>query len=243
VNESARATFDGVSDRADSTARPVRAVLWDFGGVILSSPFEEFRRYEKAKGLPTDFIRSVNATDPDVNAWARFERNEIDARTFDEAFADESRRLGHEIRGADVLTLLRGELRLDMVRALDDVRTAGYLTACLTNNVAGGDGHSPIDDPAGRAGAIAGVMERFDIVVESSKVGVRKPEPAFYELACALLDVAPDECIFLDDLGINLKPAAVMGMRTIKVVSPRQALDELGDFLDMRFTVSTATPH
>jgi putative hydrolase of the HAD superfamily len=74
-------------------------------------------------------------------------------------------------------------------------------------------------------------MERFDAVVESSKVGVRKPEPRFYEIACELLAVRPDECVFLDDLGINLKPAAAMGMRTIKVTTADKAIDELETIL------------
>jgi putative hydrolase of the HAD superfamily len=111
-----------------------------------------------------------------------------------------------------------------MVEALERVAAAGYRTACLTNNVAGGD---PAHDPSGRAELIAEVMGRFDVVVESSKVGVRKPEREFYELACGLLNVTPEQCVFLDDLGVNLKPAAAMGMTTIKVVSADQALDDL----------------
>ena len=71
------------------------------------------------------------------------------------------------------------------------------------------------------------MMTRFDVVVESSKVGVRKPEPRFYEIACELLGVRPAECVFLDDLGINLKPAAAMGMTTIKVTTAEQAIAEL----------------
>lgn len=202
----------------------ITAVLWDFGGVILSSPFEAFNRYEQAQGLPLDFIRSVNATNPDRNAWARFERSEITATEFDRAFADESERLGHRVPGMHVLALLHGEIRPIMVEALERVAAAGYRTACLTNNVAGGD---PAHDPSGRAELIAEVMGRFDVVVESSKVGVRKPEREFYELACGLLNVTPEQCVFLDDLGVNLKPAAAMGMTTIKVVSADQALDDL----------------
>ena len=207
-----------------------RAVLWDFGGVILSSPFESFRHYEIANGLPVDFIRTVNATDPHTNAWARLERSDISAREFDEAFATEAHALGHRIPGSDVLSLLSGEIRPEMVGALDAVRAAGYLTACLTNNVS--DGHMPTARTAGRTAddrgeAIAAIMARFDAVVESSKVGVRKPEPRFYEIACEQLGVQPHECVFLDDLGINLKPAAAMGMRTIKVVSAEQAIADL----------------
>jgi putative hydrolase of the HAD superfamily len=195
----------------------IRAVLWDFGGVILTSPFEAFLHYEHDHDLPLGFIRSVNATDPDDNAWAHLERNDIGPVDFDTRFAVESAALGHRIAGADVLALLAGEVRPEMVVALDAVKAAGYATACLTNNVVGGD---PRPD-------VAEVMARFDQIVESSKVGVRKPEPRFYEIACELLDVKPTECVFLDDLGINLKPAAAMGMKTIKVVDPDVALTEL----------------
>ena len=195
----------------------IRAVLWDFGGVILTSPFEAFNFYEQRKGLPLDFIRSVNAANPHDNAWALLERTEIDGEEFDRRFAAESDALGHRVRGADVLELLSGEVRPEMLELLDAVIAAGYKTACLTNNVAGGEDRADV-----RA-----VMDRFDEVVESSVVGVRKPEVEFYEIACAKLDVSPGECVFLDDLGINLKPAAAMGMTTIKVVTPDQAIADL----------------
>ena len=200
-----------------------RAVLWDFGGVILSSPFEAFNHYETANGLPTDFIRTVNATDPDRNAWALLERSEIGPDDFDRRFAEESAALGHRVPGADVLDLLGGEVRAEMVAALDAVIDAGYRTACLTNNVVGGDPRPDVEP----------VMERFDHVVESSKVGCRKPEPQFYEIACELVEVDPAECVFLDDLGVNLKPARAMGMTTIKVLDPGQAIADLAGTLDL----------
>jgi putative hydrolase of the HAD superfamily len=195
----------------------IRAVLWDFGGVILSSPFEAFNRYEAANGLPIDFIRGVNATDPDTNAWALLERNDVTPEEFDALFADESAALGHRIPGAVVLGLLSGEIRPEMVTALDRVIRAGYRTACLTNNVLGGEQRMEIGD----------VMVMFDHVVESSKVGCRKPEARFYEIACELVGVEPSECVFLDDLGINLKPAKAMGMTTIKVGAAEPAIAEL----------------
>lgn len=203
------------------------AVLWDFGGVILSSPFEAFRRYEAEKGLPEDAIRSINAADPDANAWARFERSEITAAEFDEMFASEARVRGHEIRGYDVLQLLRGDLRPEMVRALSIVKQAGFKTACLTNNVVDTSPEDVEGEAAARARAISEVMDSFDAVIESSKVGCRKPEPKFYEIACSQIRVPPERCIFLDDLGVNLKPAAAMGMKTIKVISADQALQDL----------------
>jgi putative hydrolase of the HAD superfamily len=203
----------------------MKAVLWDFGGVILTSPFEAFRRYEIDHDLPTDFIRKVNTTNPHGNAWALLERNEISADQFDALFTVESEALGHRVPGADVLSLLAGDVRAEMVDMLDQVKAAGYRVACLTNNVIGGDGRDAGVDA--RSTQIAAVMDRFDVIVESSKVGVRKPERRFYEIACELLGVEAEECVFLDDLGINLKPAAAMGMTTIKVTSAEQAIKDL----------------
>jgi len=208
------------------TQLPIRAVLWDFGGVILSSPFEAFNGYEARNGLPRDFIRGVNSHNPHSNAWAQLERNDITPQQFDELFAQESESLGHRIPGVDILALLSGDVRPAMVAALDAVITAGFLTACLTNNVVL---QSP--EPTPRQREVSEIMGKFHHVVESSKVGCRKPEPRFYEIACDLLGVAPTECVFLDDLGINLKPAAAMGMRTIKVVDPTVALNELSTHL------------
>ncbi len=207
---------------------PIQAVLWDFGGVILSSPFEAFNTYEAEKGLPLDLIRRVNSTNPHSNAWALLERNDISPQEFDNLFATESEALGHRVPGADVLALLSGDVRPRMVQALDTVKAAGFKIACLTNNVVS------TEEPATeRQAEVRTIMHKFDHVVESSKVGCRKPEPRFYEIACELLQVSPTECVFLDDLGINLKPAAAMGMRTIKVVHPDDALAELSGHLDL----------
>ena len=192
------------------------AVLFDFGGVLSTSPFDAFARYEREHDLPHGFLRRVNATDPHTNAWARLERAELSLEAFDSAFADESAALGHRVPGADVLGLLRGDIRPEMV---DAVRRCGehLKTGLLTNNVLG-----TMDDAR-----IGELLAMFDVVVESSVVGVRKPEPEFYELACEVLEIDPGAAVFLDDLGINLKPARALGMATIKVVDPGAALDEL----------------
>ncbi len=205
----------------------IKAVLWDFGGVILSSPFEAFNKYEAEHGLPKDFLRTVNATNPHANAWARLERNDISAMEFDTAFANEAEALGHRVPGADVLAILAGDVRDEMVELLDELKAAGYLLACLTNNIGGT--HATTE----RADTISAIMSRFDVVVESSKLGVRKPEVQFYKTACDLLGVEPSECVFLDDLGINLKPALDMGMKTIKVLSAAQAIHDLHQVLGL----------
>lgn len=208
-----------------SKHEPVKAVLWDFGGVILTSPFEAFNRYEEGRGLPKDFIRSVNARNPHSNAWAKLERSEVDPAGFAALFEDESAALGHRVSGYDVLALLSGDVRPEMVAALRKVKRR-YKIACLTNNAKVGEGPG-MTRSVDRAAEIAEIMTLFDAVIESSKVGIRKPEPRFYEIACETLEVRPTEAVFLDDLGINLKPAAAMGMRTIKVTAPAQALAEL----------------
>lgn len=199
----------------------------------MSSPFEAFNHYEAAHGLPANFIRSVNSVNPDDNAWAKLERSDISPVEFDAVFARESEALGHRVPGADVLALLHGEIRPDMVNALDRIKEAGYVMARLTNNVLSDQPVAVDDAERQRQDELRAVLARFDEVIESSKVGVRKPEPRFYEIACAAVNVRPDECVFLDDLGINLKPAAAMGMQTIKVADSTQALTELSQVLGL----------
>ena len=211
----------------------VEAVIWDFGGVFTSSPFEAFNRLEAEKGLPKDLIRRVNATNPDANAWALFERNEVDAAGFDALFLEESTALGHPLRGAEVLPKLSGELRPRMVAALK-VCKQHFKVGCITNNVV--SMHSPGQDEGQRAaGAMAQVMPLFDAIIESSKAGVRKPDPRIYQMMCELLAVEPEKCIYLDDLGINCKPAAALGMRAIKVVDVDQTLADLAEATGLTF--------
>lgn len=212
----------------------IKAVLWDFGGVLTTSPFEAFNRYEREHGLPENFIRSVNATNPDHNAWAQLENSQIDVPTFDDLFAAEAAALGHRIPGVDVLALLAGDIRPRMVAALQTVKQH-YRVACLTNNVKGaGEGPGMARNEA-KAAAVEQVMAEFDFVLESSVVGFRKPDRRFYEAALEQAGVAATEALFLDDLGINLKTARAMGMTTIKVTSEQQALDDLGDALSLTF--------
>ena len=196
----------------------VKAVIWDFGGVFTTSPFDRFTEFEASRGLPKDFIRGINATNPDTNAWARFERSEISIDEFDGAFAAESSAKGHEIRGKDIVALLGGTVRPEMVEALDRILAAGYRCAVITNNVRAGHGPG-ISADSRTADEVAKVMARMELVVESSKLKLRKPDPKIYQHACDELGIAPSDAVYLDDLGINLKPAKALGMQTIKVVS------------------------
>jgi putative hydrolase of the HAD superfamily len=200
----------------------IEAVIWDFGGVLTSSPFEAFARFERERGLPADIIRRTNADNPWDNAWAKFERAEVDIETFDSLFAAESLELGAEVRGRDVLPLLSGDLRPEMVEALKRVK-ARFKTGCITNNLPA----NAIGSAAGRSLYIAEVMALFDHVIESARIGLRKPDPRIYQMMIEALGVDPRRCVYLDDLGINLKPARDMGMTTIKVLNAPQALAEL----------------
>jgi len=200
----------------------IEAVIFDFGGVLTSSPFEAFTRFETERGLPIDIIRRTNAANHLENAWAKFERAEVDIDTFDKLFATESLALGAEVRGRDVLPLLQGDLRPEMVEALKRIK-AQFKTGCITNNLPA----NAIGSMTGRSLYVAEVMVLFDHVIESAKIGLRKPDPRIYQLMAETLNVDPKNCIYLDDLGVNLKPAREMGMTTIKVTSGAQAIAEL----------------
>ncbi|MBB5052402.1 putative hydrolase of the HAD superfamily [Afipia massiliensis] len=200
----------------------VEAVIWDFGGVLTTSPFEAFARFEKERGLPADIIRRTNAANHFENAWAKFERAEVDLETFDVLFAAESLALGAEVRGRDVVPLLSGDPRPEMVEALRRVKQH-FKTGCITNNLPA----NAIGSSGGRALYVAETMALFDHVIESAKIGLRKPDPRIYRMMADALGVDPKNCVYLDDLGVNLKPAREMGMTTIKVIDGPQAIAEL----------------
>ncbi len=201
----------------------VEAVLFDLGGVIVSSPFHGFAAYERRVGLAPDTIRRLNATDPDTNAWARYERGEIDRSEFVRRFEAEAAATGVTLDAEAVLASMRGERVEEMVAVIERLRHRVPL-GLITNNLA------PMDRAAS---SVADVLDWFTVIVESSVEGVRKPDPAIYRLACERLGASPERCVFLDDLGVNLKPARSLGMRTIKVVDPVVAAGELARLLDV----------
>ena len=206
-----------------SETEPVfQAVIFDFGGVITESPFEAFHRLEVARGLPKDLIRRINATNPHDNAWAKFERAEITPADFDLAFAEEARAQGFELGGRDVIACLAGAVRPSMLEALRRI-AARFKTGCITNNVKSDNKHGGMwNNPA-----VDEAMSLFQHVIESSKIGIRKPDPRIYRMMTDALDVDPKHAIYLDDLGINLKPARELGMTTIKVERADPTIDEL----------------
>lgn len=204
----------------------VKAVIWDFGGVFTTSPFEAFARFERERGLPVDLIRKINSTNYLDNAWAKFERSDVTMDEFDDLFAQEASALGHEVRGREIIALLSGDVRPEMVHALKTVKAHGLRVGCITNNVAAGEG-SGMATSHSKAQAVQAIMDEFEHIIESSKAGVRKPHPQIYEMALEALGVSAADAIYLDDLGINCKAAHEVGMKAIKVTTAEQAISDL----------------
>ena len=200
-----------------------KAIIWDFGGVITSSPFEAFNKFEEANGLPKDIIRTINSENPDMNAWAQFESNSITIDQFDDLFLKEAKAKGFDIKGRDIIKLLKGSIRENMVSFLRELKS-DFKLGCITNNVKPSSEENT-DNETKEA------MSIFDHVIESSIAGIRKPNPEIYMMSCDALNVSPDQCIYLDDLGINLKPARELGMTTIKVIQPEDAIQEVRNLL------------
>ena len=200
-----------------------KAIIWDFGGVITSSPFDAFNEFEEVNGLPKDIIRTINSENPDMNAWSQFESNSITIDQFDDLFLKEAKAKGFDIKGRDIIKLLKGSIRENMVSFLRELKS-NFKLGCITNNVKPSSEENTDNETKE-------VMSIFDHVIESSIVGIRKPNPEIYMMSCDALNVSPDQCIYLDDLGINLKPARELGMTTIKVIQPEDAIQEVRNLL------------
>jgi putative hydrolase of the HAD superfamily len=205
---------------------PFSAVLFDLGGVVFPSPFDAFDRYDTRAGLDTGFTRSLIRESSEAGAWAALERGALTLPEFFAALEMEAQARGAIVDAAAIMATIgeeSGGARPEMLHAIARLRAEGLRVGALTNNWVGDTGAST---PAG----LDHVLDRhelFDVVVESSKVGLRKPDPRIYELALEMLGVEPQATVFLDDLGINLKPARAMGMATIKVVDHGDAIREL----------------
>jgi putative hydrolase of the HAD superfamily len=203
-----------VSTSPASTA--IEAVLFDFGGVLSTSPFDAFERHELSLGMKAGFIRSLNATNAHDNAWARLERNEVNFDQFCDEFEAEAAAAGGRVDARALFATMSGEMRPDMLEAVRRCHEH-FKTGLLTNNFITPETTARHQE----------VFSLFDVVIQSAVVGVRKPDPRFYLLACRELGIEPSAAVFLDDLGVNLKPARQLGMQTIKVIDPTDALIEL----------------
>lgn len=204
-----------------------RAVIFDIGGVLFPSPFEAWASYEKELGLEVGFIRRVIAAAGSNSAWARLERGEITRDEFIQEFELECRAAGGAPDPAEVIARVApgsASPRREMIEAIGSIRAQQISTAALTNNFAR-------DTTTSSGGGREFMSALFDVVVESSVLGMRKPDPRIYLHTCDLLKVTPQESVFLDDLGMNLKPARQLGITTIKVSEPLAAIAELESVL------------
>ncbi|MEX1281007.1 MAG: HAD family phosphatase [Acidimicrobiia bacterium] len=193
-----------------------RAVCFDLGGVVFDSPFEALAELEVERGLEPGSINRVIVAG---GAWAANERGEIAFDEFLRRFEDELGAAGLAVGAAELMARIRTKLRPRpaMLRAIERIREAGLLTAAITNNWREADGSTTGGN----------LVARFDVFVESATSGLHKPDPAIYRLALDLLGVEATEAVFLDDVGRNLKSARALGMTTIKVDDPDEALAEL----------------
>jgi putative hydrolase of the HAD superfamily len=200
-----------------------RAVIFDLGGVVLGSPLHAIAAYERDSGIPHGFVNRVVMETAPTGAWSRLERGELAMDAFFGAFEDDCSAAGETIDARTMFARMAeaSRPRPQMLEAIGRIRTGGLKTAALTNNWATDD-----DLDGTRA-----LKPHFDVFVESSVVGLRKPDPRIYHHACGELGIAPGEAVFLDDIGHNLKSARGLGMTTIKVVEPDQALAELESVL------------
>ena len=208
----------------------IAAVVFDIGGVVQDSPLHAIARYERERGLPPNAINRVVVAAGEEGAWARLERGELTVQSFCAPFEADCRARGVTIDGRVLMERIAEASvpRPRMLEAICRLRAGGLRVAALTNNwVAETPGATASETMKARLTA------HFDVFVESAVVGLRKPDPRIYALVCDKLGLAPARVAFLDDIGRNLKPARELGMATIKVDDPEQALRELGALLDL----------
>jgi putative hydrolase of the HAD superfamily len=208
-----------------SRVSDLRGVLFDIGGVVSDSPLHEIARYERERGLPANAINRVVVTSGDTGAWSRLERGEVLLPDFPALFESDCRACGIEIDAGELMRRIAAAAvpRPKMLDAVSRLRAHGLRVAALTNNWR-------------RDGGSERLRDRFDAFVESCVVGLRKPDPRIYAVACEQLGLAPTEVVFLDDIGRNLKAARELGMTTIKVDDPDTALRELGALVGIDLT-------
>lgn len=206
----------------------IKTIIFDFGGVVTNSPIEGFNKLEKFYGYDKGLIASINMHNPNNNAWAKSERGEIDIYTFLYEFEKEALEIGHKVNAKEILMQLYGTLRPIMTKKIISLSNLKkYKLVCLTNVLKGVN----IFTPKEREEAVNNIMSYFDKIYESYKLGMRKPESRIYEYLINELNIKPYETVFLDDLGMNLKTARQLGIKTIKVVNPIDSLKELDNLL------------
>ena len=194
----------------------ITAAIFDIGGVLTSSPVIAIRDYALREGVDYDVLGPMIA-EPEL-AWSCWERSEISVEQFATRFEAEGRERGISVSARGVMDAAFGgqAVRSEMIAVVRHLKGRVRL-GCITNNVARSEDRERSFD----------LEELFELVVESAKVGLRKPDPRIYLMACEGLGVSPEESVFLDDIGANLKGARAVGMTTIRVDPTHGAIEEL----------------
>lgn len=180
------------------------AVIFDLGGVVLQSPLDVIASYESESRIPEGTINRHVAGQGDDGAWGRHEKGLIDFATFCDLFESELAAKGVVVDAAELMARIAAFAvsRPAVLAEIARLRTAGYKVAALTNSW--------------ETMPIEGLEGSFDLVVESWREGVRKPDREIFATTLERLRVTPGQTLFIDDLGPNLKTARAMGMDTFK---------------------------
>ena len=196
--------------------KKINYVLWDFGGVLTNSPIRNFLEYEKKYNLLPGTIIKINSHNKFENAWAKLERNEINKKEFEKLFLEEAKELNYNFK-----------IDVEKIFKCLDVKVKKKLPcACLTNNIS--ENSSLVANKA-----FEEFKDNFSYTFESSKLGMRKPEIEIYKYVIKKLKVNPENILFIDDLGINLKPAKIIGMKTYKMLDYNNIKQYLFNLLDL----------
>jgi putative hydrolase of the HAD superfamily len=198
----------------------IKLVMWDYGGVLTESPIKKFNDFEAFFNLPTDSIIKINSNNKYNNAWAMLEKNLITVAEFSILFKKEAKKFGiSEIEPFKLLECLDLKLNKNMVKLLEQV-SHKYSCICLTNNFKQKESKN-----------FKSVKKNFFHIFESSKLSLRKPEKEIYFYILKKLEVKPNEVLFIDDLGVNLKPAQEIGFITYKHIDSKTTVEYIKSIL------------
>ena len=198
----------------------IKIVLWDYGGVLTESPIKNFRKFENDNNYVLDSIVKINSYNKYNNAWAKLEKDEISIEKFSKLFSEEAKQFGIlNINTDKLLECLNVKLNIKMVELLENI-SKFYTCVCLTNNF----------KKVGSSN-FKNIKHNFSLIIESSKIGFRKPEKQIYKHVLEVLKVNAKEILFIDDLGINLKPARELGFHTYKFTDTDKTISYIKNML------------
>ena len=198
----------------------IKIILWDYGGVLTESPIKNFRKFENDNNYSLNTIVKINSDNKYNNAWAQLEKDKISIEKFSKLFREEAKQFGVQNINTDKLfECLNVKLNIKMVELLENV-SKFYSCVCLTNNF-----------KKMSSSDFENIKHNFSLIIESCKIGLRKPEKQIYKYVLEVLKVNAKEILFIDDLGINLKPARELGFHTYKFTDSDKTISYIKNML------------